>query len=716
MNLRNVGAATGSLQPRLQEAEQLLRRGQFKAAETICLIILAEAPQLAPALQILGLSLAQRGDREGAERAFRQYIAIKPNSAAVHTNLGNLYLLKDDAAGVERCYRAALAITPTHPEAHFDLGLALKAQGRFPESLEALNAAIRLRPNYVDALVQSAVVMLAMGNPDAALIGFDQAIALNQDHFEAHFNRGLALDRLDRLEEAKLSLARAAALDQNDYRVFLALGETLRRLRERTLATSALARAAALKPDSAEAHGALARVFFEDGWTNAAVDEIGKAIALDPENPKYHTVNARILADLNRLEEATAANERAVELAPDSLDTLSALGSSHLSVGRAGEARRVFERALALHGDEVRAHLNLARIEQFRLGDGRLTRLESFLSAGSTMAASDRVALHFSLGRAYDELGDYDRAFEHFRTANALQGRDRAINEEEDVIWHERVKAIYSRDFMDARAGSGSPSKVPIFVLGMPRSGSTLIEQIISGHPDVRGAGEVQDFEISTKIVINNHRFKAIMPDLARELSDDALRELGGTYTKRLLQRAPGASRITDKLPGNYSRIGLIRLALPNAAIVHCVRNPIDCCLSIYTNPFAEPLEHANDLGRLGRHYRRYHALMAHWRAVLPEDAFLDVAYEDTVRDLESAARRIIAHCGLEWHPRCLDFQNNRRQVKTISITQVRQPIYTSSVARWRNYEKNLKPLLVALGDLATCTRESCRTELNQAR
>ncbi len=689
------------MEVQLREAERLLRSGQFAAAETICRAILAEAPQLPPAVQILGLSLAQLGDRKGAEQAFRKYIAIKPNSAAVHTNLGNLCLLDKNVAEAERCYRTALAIMPGHPEAHFNLGLALKAQERLSESLAALNTAIRLKPDYVDAVVQSGVVLLAMDDANMAVAAFDRALRLSDNHFEAHRNRGLALIRLERFEEGKLSLARAAALNGNDHEVFLALGEALRRLRELPLATSALARAAVLKPESADAHGALALVFFEDGWTNAAVDEINKALALDPNNPRHHALNARILGDLNRLEEAARANERAVELAPDSLEALSALGGSHLSIGRTDEARKVFERAFALHGGDVRAHLNLARIDKFKPGDARLAGLVAFLEKESELAATDRIGLHFSLGRAYDELGEFDRAFAHFQTANALQGGNRTVNEEDDVAWHERVKAVFSREFIAARTGAGSSSRVPIFILGMPRSGSTLVEQIISSHPDVRGAGEVQDFEIATKILVNNRKLTGLMPELARELPDEALSELGDIYTERLLQRAPDARHVTDKLLGNYNRIGLIRLALPNAVLVHCVRNPIDCCLSIYTNSFAEPLEHANDLGRLGRHYRRYHALMAHWRAVLPEGTILDVPYEDMAREPESGARRLIAHCRLAWDARCLDFQSNRRHVRTISITQVRQPVYTTSIERWRNYEKHLWPLLDALGDLA---------------
>ncbi len=207
--------------------------------------------------------------------------------------------------------------------------------------------------------------------------------------------------------------------------------------------------------------------------------------------------------------------------------------------------------------------------------------------------------------------------------------------------------------------------------------------------------------EIATQYLINKRRYTKPMPALVHDLTDADLRELGDAYVERLRLRAPEGDHVTDKLLGNYNRIGLIKLALPNATIIHCRRNPVDSCLSIYSNHFADIQEHANDLGRLGRYYRRYHSLMQHWRNVLPEGAFLDLQYEETVQDIEAAARRIIAYCGLDWDPKCLDFRNNARRVATLSITQVRRPVYTSSVDRWRNYEKHLGPLLKGLGELA---------------
>src|SRR6185503_17789668 len=358
-------------------------------------------------------------------------------------------------------------------------------------------------------------------------------------------------------------------------------------------------------------------------------------------------------------------------------------------------------KALALHIDDIHPHLDMARVGKFKAGDPRLGSLESFVATEEWLSSRDRAALHFTLGRAYDEIGDYDRAFGHFERANAAQREHQPDTEAQDRAWFENARRIFTPDFFAARAGAGSQDRTPIFVLGMPRSGTTLTEQIISSHPQVQGAGEVQDLEIATRIVRHRGKISADMPEVAAEFTADQLRELGDTYVGRLRDRAPGGGdRITDKLLGNYNRIGLIQLALPNAIIIHCRRHPVDNCVSIYTNHFVESLEHANDLARLGRSYRRYHELMAHWRQVLP-NRFLDVQYEDTVHDIEAAAKRIIAWCGLPWDARCLDFQKTQRRVATLSITQVRQPVYTSSVERWRHYEKHLGPLLEALGDLA---------------
>ena len=697
---RPASAPNAGIPPQLLQAQQYLRANNPAEAEKLCRTALAADGSQPAALQLLALILVNRGERNEAEQLLRRCIAAAPRAASAHVNLGNLLLLKSDHQGAESAYRAALALNARHAEAQFNLGLALKAQGRTAESLEALRRATDIRPDYFDALVQSATLHLEMGAPEDALSPLARAVALRPDSYEAHYNRGLALVRTGHMEEAMQSLARAAQLNEASPDVFLALGHVLHHLQRRQPAISALARAAALKPDCAEAHAALAAAFHVDGWTNAALDEAQKALALDAAAPYHHMVYGRILSDLNRLDEAIAAHEKAVALDAGCLEAWISLGNAYLSMGRSEEALAALEHAKTLSPRHVRTHFEMARTAKFVQDDPRLADLLALEADEASLQTNDRAQLHYALGKAYDDLDDPDRAFAHFDKANKLLGSHAAANEDSQAAHNQRIIDVFTGDFVRSREGGGSDSCLPIFILGMPRSGTTLVEQVLSSHPRVKGAGEVLDLEVAIQFLCNKYKLTTPMPDLVTGLTPEQMCELGDVYAGRLTERAPGADRVTDKLLGNYNRIGLIHLALPQAKVIHCMRNPADCCVSIYTNHFAEHLDHVNDLARLGRFYGRYHRLMAHWRGVLPEGAFLDVRYEDTVRDLEAAARRIIAYCGLEWDERCLDFQRNRRAVMTLSITQVRQPVYTSSIGRWRKYEKHLGPLLEALGEL----------------
>jgi hypothetical protein len=252
---------------------------------------------------------------------------------------------------------------------------------------------------------------------------------------------------------------------------------------------------------------------------------------------------------------------------------------------------------------------------------------------------------------------------------------------------------------MERLRGGGNPSRLPVFVLGMPRSGTTLVEQIISSHPDVHGAGELPDLlEIAQRDIAGTG---AAFPNNIPAIDKAGLAGWAADYVAGLHRRAPDARHITDKMPANFLAVGLINMMLPNAKIIHVSRNPVDTCLSCFMQLFGSGQEQTYDLAELGRYYADYARLMEHWRSVLPDGAFLDAQYEDIVADQETQARRMIAFCGLDWNDACIDFHKNKRSILTASVTQVRQPIYKSSVERWRHYEKFLGPLLDALGDLA---------------
>jgi hypothetical protein len=306
--------------------------------------------------------------------------------------------------------------------------------------------------------------------------------------------------------------------------------------------------------------------------------------------------------------------------------------------------------------------------------------------------------LDFALGKAYADLKDHRRSFEHLLAGNAAKRATIGYDERAAFALFDRIEATFTRELMQAKAGGCDPSNMPIFIIGMPRSGTTLVEQIIANHPAVYGAGELQTFNNVLLTVRGPDGNSVPYPDFVPALDTDALRLIGAAYLAEVRKLAPGGKRITDKMPSNYYFAGLIKLALPNASIIHTLRDPVDTCISCFSKLFSAEQNHTYDLGELGRYYKRYERLMAHWRRVLPAGSILEVRYEDVVADLEKEGRRIVAHCGLSWHDDCLSFHKTDRPVRTASATQVRQPIYNSAVGRWRVYEQHLGPLLDALG------------------
>ena len=328
--------------------------------------------------------------------------------------------------------------------------------------------------------------------------------------------------------------------------------------------------------------------------------------------------------------------------------------------------------------------------------------MEKLAAKADGLSKTDRMQLDFGLGKAYADLEDHDRSFRHLLAGNAAKRSTIAYDEQATFALFDRIEALFTRELIEAKSGSGDPSPLPIFVIGMPRSGTTLIEQIIASHPVVYGAGELQTFNDVILTVRGPDGNSLPYPDFVSALDAGPLQQIGARYLA--LVRAlsakhghAGAERITDKMPSNYYFAGLIQLALPNAKIIHTIRDPVDTCISCFSKLFSAEQNHTYDLGELGRYYKRYERLMAHWRTVLPPGRILDVRYEDVVADVEQQARRIIAYCGLPWTDRCLSFHKTDRPVRTASATQVRQPIYKSAVGRWRVYEQHVGPLLDAL-------------------
>jgi hypothetical protein len=316
----------------------------------------------------------------------------------------------------------------------------------------------------------------------------------------------------------------------------------------------------------------------------------------------------------------------------------------------------------------------------------------------ASLSIDERIDLHFALGKAYEDLGRHAEAFRQWLDGNALKRQHIVYNEAETLETFQWMQTAFPLEVFQGRSNAGHPSAVPIFILGMPRSGTTLIEQILASHPQVFAGGELPHLTTAVNGIRTIVDGLVGLPQLGLSLTDAEIRDLSARYIAETTRLAPSAERITDKMPANFRFVGLIHLALPNATIIHAARDPVDTCLSCFSKLFSAGQNHTYELAELGRYYRAYQALMEHWHRVLPTGRILDVRYEDVVSDLEGQARRLVAHCGLDWDSRCLDFYRTERPVRTASATQVRQPIYNSSIGRWQIHEPFLGPLLAELG------------------
>ena len=441
-------------------------------------------------------------------------------------------------------------------------------------------------------------------------------------------------------------------------------------------------------------HGA---VLLEQKRIGEAVTAAGQALALNPDNHDACNLMGRAAYERGELGEALAHFRRALALKPDLADALNNMGNVLKELGKLAQAHEAYCKALRLEPDMTGAYVNLADAKTFAPGDAHLAAMES-LVAKSKLSQRDRMQLDFALGKAYADLKDYRRSFSHFSAGNAAKRATISYDEQAAASLFERIEAVFSRELLAAKAGGGHACAVPIFIVGMPRSGTSLVEQILASHPAVHGGGELPTLDDVICSARGSDAAVPTYPEFVAALDGRALRRIGEHYSDLIGKLCRAATRITDKMPSNFLFAGLIHLALPQACIIHTIRDPLDTCVSCFSKLFTAEQDYSYDLGELGRYYRRYRALMAHWRRVLPQGRMLEVRYEDLVADLGREARRIVTHCGLPWDARCLSFHQTERPVRTASAAQIRQPIYTSAVGRWRFYEQDLGPLFNALG------------------
>jgi tetratricopeptide (TPR) repeat protein len=681
-------------------ASQHQSAGRLTDAERILRQVLQEQPRHAHALHLLGVVAYQAGQADTALRLIAEAVAIDDRVALFHSNLAEMNRQQGRVDVAILHGERAVALDASMASAHGNLGIAYYDARDYERAEACHRRSLALAPRLLQSLNNMGSIAHARKDLKAAADWYRQALAVNADYLESLSNLGAVLVEDDDPAAAVAPLQRALQLQPAYPEALCNLG--LARIKQERVdeGIALLQRSLQLRPDYPESLVGLARGLYEQDQLADAERLLRRALERAPDKVDAWCQLGSVCMEQGEAARADAAYGCALELDASSVDALTGMGNLRLEEGKIDAAEALLCQAIEIAPDNLGARFHLTQTKKVKPGDANLIALEAMRAEAEAWNDDKRISWHYALGKAYDDLGEYDRAFPHFMAGARLKRAKLSYDAAADAARARRIAAVVDHAFVERLAGGGNPSALPIFVLGMPRSGTTLTEQIIASHPEVFGAGELREL---MEIVQGSTRATELLsyPDNLAGLTREVATAWGDDYVARLGGRAPDAMRITDKMPANYLALGLIPLLLPAAKIIHVRRNAVDTCLSCFTRLFNRHQDATYDLFELGRHYRNYAMLMEHWRALLPPGAFLEVRYEDIVADIEGQARRLIDFCALEWHDSCLAFYENKRSVRTASVTQVRQPIYTSSVERWRHYEKFLGPLLEGLGEYA---------------
>jgi tetratricopeptide (TPR) repeat protein len=641
------------------------------------------------------LTALRAGRAETAERQLRAIQDAAPGEVNSLHLLGLALLMqKKIKPAIEMLERAVVA-APEFVQARTGLARAYREDGRLSQAREELRRVLKAAPALDVAWLAYGDVLFDLEQYADAKIAYERA-RLADPHCGRIEEATAALVAQDRnaaerifRDILQLDASHVAALC-GLAAVALSVGNT--RDAER-LARHALNQTAHLPL----AQRALGHTLLAAGRLHEAEATTRELLRIEPENPQNWVALGAVFTRLLRQRDALVAFEEAARLNPTQVTLRLSIGHIHKTLGQRGQCEQAYHECLRMDPRCGEAYWSLADLKTYVFSDAEIAAMQGLL-ADASGEGSNKAQLHFALGRALEHKADYSAAFAHYAAGNAL----RRATSPFDIVKFEaksgRVSACFDRGFFRDRQGVGCPDGSPIFVVGLPRSGSTLVEQILASHSSVEGTMELPNILTQVREFDHLDGRGDAYPDSVLSIPPDRLARLGARYLEETRPIRTGRPRFIDKMPNNFSHIGLIQVILPNATLIDVRRHPMDACFSAYKQHFAEGQSFSYDLGDLGRYYRCYLGLMDHWDAVLPGKV-LHLQYEDLVRDPEANIRRLLAHCGLPFEEACLSFHETRRPVRTASSEQVRQPLYASGIGYWRHFARELEPLKASLGD-----------------
>ena len=650
------------------------------AARAACQDLLRTNPDDAGALHVLGIIAHDSGDTSSA-RALLERAAQSRHALPLHVlSFAELCLKDEDLPAAIAAVRRALALDGTVALAWWSLGGMLLDARQFEEARDAYQQAVQLDANFWQARSGLASALCRLGRVPEAIAASETLLREQPTNAAAHDDFAKLLQDIGQFERALSVADAAAALEPGGIDFHLRAADIELSLGRHEVALSRLQRLELGSEGNVKLICFKAHLHRLVENFDAAVEICRNAIAAGIESAELSRAYGLALHQIGNSAQGLAMLDEAA--AARSVNALSDKGLVLTQLGRLHEACDVFDQALARQPTLADAWYNKSSAKRFRAGDPDIDAMERLLHG--YCSARDELLLHFALGKAHMDVGNPEAAFLHWHEGN--RQKRASIDYDAAGAAHamaEIVERYATREHL--RPVAANPSAVPVFIVGMPRSGSSLIEQVLASHPEVHGGGEL--LQIRRLFEVADHR------------SDDALAD---GVLERLRRASPQATRVVDKDLGNFLHLGLIHRTFPRARIIHCRRNPLDSCLSIYTKLFVGNFGFAYDLAELGGYYRDYWRLMAHWRAVLPSDSFIEIDYEDFVAHQEPQTRRLLDFLGLSWNDACMRFFATERTVRTSSFAQVRRPIYRSSVGRAATLLSHLQPLVRSLGDLGS--------------
>ena len=649
----------------LNEAVALINSGQIDKAESICRSAVEGNPEDINMVALLGATLLKSNKIPEAEKFLRRAVKLAPTFAKPHEDLGHLLLNKGEPAEAVRVLKTATRLDPDLGNAFFNLGKGLSMLSMGKQADEAFERSFELNPER-------------------------KKLALAAEHQNA--------GRLDEAQQVYKEVLRNNPTNVDALRLM----GTIALLKERIYEAERLfRRAVANAPDFVMAQLDLGRALKEQNRLEEAIEQFRKVINLEPANIPAHYLMASALSLTAQTYEAIEVYQRVLELHPKHAGAMLGLGHVLKTVGRQEEAIEAYRNCIRHLPQNGETWWSMANLKTYRLTDEDIEQMQSMVSGSDDqdqkINEQSMINILFALAKAFEDRGNYEQAWDYYHEGNS---RQRVLENYDPVrteVMNDRIVKVFNHEFLAENSGLGHSSKEPIFVVGLPRSGSTLIEQILASHSRVEGTSELPYAGLVATSLNRNRADGVNYPDAVRELGEEHFKRLGQDYLDfAQIHRTERKPVFIDKMPNNFPAIGFLHLILPNAKIIDARRYPLDSCLSCYRQLFARGQTFTYDLTDIGEYFLQHERLMDHWHEVLPGRC-LTVQYEDVVTDFESQVRRLLEYCELPFEEACINFHETDRPVRTASSEQVRQPVYSKSVNFWRNHEANLEELIEVL-------------------